>query len=62
MADITMCAAKNCKLEKRCYRKTAINNDLYQSISDFSDGREIKKEEDCEYFWNNSEYQKKDKK
>lgn len=58
MADITMCAAKNCKLEKKCYRKTAISNDLYQSISDFSEGREIKEEKDCEDFWDNSSRKK----
>jgi hypothetical protein len=47
MADITMCAAQNCKLAQECYRKQAKASD-YQSMADFSHGTDGA---DCEEYW-----------
>lgn len=35
MADITKCSTEDCPLADKCYRKTAINNPLYQAWGNF---------------------------
>lgn len=47
MADITMCAATNCKFANECYRKQAKASD-YQSMADFSHGTDG---DDCENYY-----------
>lgn len=50
MPDITMCSNSSCKLRVNCYRYRA-NPSKYQSYSDFHPFRE-----DCEHFWNATDY------
>ena len=51
MADITMCAGKNCPLKDKCYRFTSNINEYWQSY--FTE--EPIKNDDCEYFWDNKD-------
>jgi hypothetical protein len=56
MADITMCEGRNCPLKEKCYRHTAFENPFRQSY--FSTEPYDDKKENCEYFWEDTEYRK----
>ncbi len=48
MSDITMCVDDECKARQRCYRFTAVPNDLYQSY--FVEAPDKDTYGACEYF------------
>lgn len=56
MPDITMCMGHDCPLRDKCYRFTAIESLFTQSY--LSSPPYDSKKENCEYFWEDTEYRK----
>ena len=55
MADITMCSGLNCPKKESCHRYMA-NKSFWQSY--FTEVPYNKELDDCEYYWDNGEYEK----
>lgn len=58
MPDISLCSNNNCPLRKGCYRATAIPSDFLQSYTVFN----LNEDGTCNWFWDNKEYENKNKK
>jgi len=56
MPDITMCQDHQCKLKENCYRYNAMPSKYDQSY--FVNSPYNKQEDNCQYFWDSSHYQK----
>lgn len=51
MADIAKCNNDKCNINEQCYRYTVTSNSYAQSYMIWD--KEVKKEEDCQYFTKN---------
>jgi hypothetical protein len=59
MPDISMCAGGNCPKKQDCYRYTAKPSQYMQSY--FSEVPYNIEEQNCDYFWDNSDYKERKK-
>ena len=58
MPDITCCTNETCPLRDKCYRAIA-EWDYYQSVARFQ-YQEHESRVMCDWFWDNSEYNKRE--
>ena len=59
MPDITLCNNSTCTNKLKCYRYTAVPNELYQSYARFEQEDESGR---CEFYWPNKPPRKRNKK
>lgn len=58
MPDISMCEGQGCPLKDTCYRHTATPSSYLQAY--FCDPPYDKEEKTCTFYWDNTEYKRKE--